>query len=352
MMNTTQTIICTDFLAELGEIIADFPSQSIYILTDTHSREYCLPKLMELSQLSGSHLITIPSGDEHKNIHSVMQVWEYLSSNKANRNSLLINLGGGVVTDLGGFVAATFKRGIEYLNISTTLLGAVDAATGAKTGINFLGLKNEIGSFAPARAVLINVDFFRTLDIFNIRSGYAEMLKHALIESSQAWEETLSFDLDCIDFDRLRGLLASNIRIKERIVAEDPKEQGLRKALNLGHTFGHAFESLSYTLKEPLLHGYAVVWGLVCELYLSHLKLAFPQKELTRFAALARECYGSFRPECQHYEALLELMTHDKKNDSEQINFTLLAAVGEPRINRSATREEIFECLDFLREGC
>jgi 3-dehydroquinate synthase len=302
-------------------------------------------------KLKGSHIICIPSGDENKNIDSAVQIWKYLSENGATRKSLMINLGGGMITDIGGFTASTFKRGLRYINVSTTLLGAVDAATGGKTGINFQGLKNEIGVFNPAEFVLINTDFFKTLDEKNIRSGYAEMIKHALIDTREEWESVLKFDLENINFDQLRVLLDRSIRIKERIVEADPYEANIRKALNLGHTFGHAFESWSYKTDKPVLHGYAVIWGLLCELYLSYIKLNFPKEELLRLKYLIKEYYGKFEFHCQQYEILFELMTHDKKNNSKEINFTLLADIGDIRIDQTASKEEIFECFDWFREG-
>lgn len=347
-MNQQLTKISNNFIAELDELIGTQKAENIFILTDTNTRELCLPALLLSEKLKGSHLICIPSGDESKDINSAISIWEYLSKNGANRKSLMINLGGGMITDIGGFTASTFKRGIRYLNISTTLLGAVDAATGGKTGINFRGLKNEIGVFAPAQAVLINIEFFKTLDDKNFRSGFAEMVKHALIDTRQEWIEILKFNLDTIDYEELRKLVDRNIRIKERIVAQDPKEQNIRKALNLGHTFGHAFESISYRKETPVLHGYAVMWGLLCELYLSHVKLNFPKDDLLKLKYLIKENYGTFNIECSDYEALHELMTHDKKNDSKDINFTLLSDIGVVYIDQTATKEEIFECFDFF----
>jgi len=350
-MSHSTTRICEDFISELNIVIGSQKAESVFVLTDENTQRLCLPTLMLSQKLKGCHFITIPSGDEHKNIDSAVEIWKYLSENGATRKSLMINLGGGVITDIGGFTASTFKRGIRYINVSTTLLGAVDAATGGKTGINFLGLKNEIGVFAPAESVLINVDFFRTLDDKNIRSGFAEMVKHALIDSTEEWENVLTFDLETIDFGKLKLLLDRTIRIKERIVEKDPFEANIRKALNLGHTFGHAFESWSYKTGKPALHGYAVMWGLLCELYLSFIKLDFPKDELLRLKYLIKEYYGTFEFSCKEYDSLFELMTHDKKNDSKEINFTLLAGVGDIHINQTATKEEIFECFDYYREG-
>ena len=351
MMTQPVTKICKDYISELNEAIGEIAPENIFILVDDITRELCLPQTLKSAKLNGSHVITIPSGDINKNIDSALIIWKYLSENNANRKSLLINLGGGMITDIGGFVASTFKRGIRYINISTTLLGAVDAATGGKTGINFLGLKNEIGVFAPASAVLINIDFFKTLDDKNLRSGFAEMVKHALIHTREEWNLLMRFNLESINFEELGALVASSVSIKEKIVEQDPFEKNIRKALNLGHTFGHAFESYSYKIEKPELHGYAVIWGILCELYLSHLKLNFPKEDLLQFKYLIKMYYGTFDFDCSDYELLFELMTHDKKNESTEINFTLLSDIGEIKINQSASKEEIFECLDFFA-GC
>lgn len=344
----SKTIITSNFTAELNELLDGCQSDNIFILTDDQTLEFCLPLVLKSARLKSSHIITINHGDEHKNIDSAVKIWSYLSENGATRKSLMINVGGGMITDIGGFTASTFKRGIPYVNISTTLLGAVDAATGGKTGINFMGFKNEIGVFSPAKSILINVDFFSTLDAKNLRSGFAEMVKHALIDSRESWNQILQFDLENINFNNLKNLLQFNINIKERIVTEDPKEHGIRKALNLGHTFGHAFETLSHKTGNPLLHGYAVAYGLVCELYLSYLKLGFPKEDFLKLKYFVKENYGSFNCDCKNYDDIMDLMKHDKKNESKDINFTLLSDVGEIKINQTATKEEIFECLDIL----
>lgn len=350
-MSDLNTKICEDLITELDNAIGNQEADSIFILTDENTKKYCLPTVLKSGKLSGSHIICIESGDKNKTIDSAITIWNYLTENGANRKSLMINLGGGMITDIGGFTASTFKRGIRYINISTTLLGAVDAATGGKTGINFAGYKNEIGTFAPAATVLINVDFFRTLDVYNLRSGYAEMVKHALIENVDEWKKILSFDLDELNFSILKQLLEKNIQIKERIVELDPHESNIRKALNLGHTFGHAFETYSYRANKPALHGYAVMWGLLCELYLSHIKLGFPKEELLKLKYLSNEFFGKLFFSCKNYDELFELMKHDKKNEKNEINFTLLSNIGNVEINQTATKEEIFECFDWFIEG-
>ena len=254
-----------------------------------------------------------------------------------------------MVTDLGGFAASTFKRGINYINIPTTLLAMVDASVGGKTGINFRGLKNEVGVFSNASTVILDTIFLKTLDAENIRSGYAEMLKHGLISNEQMWAELVTFELENPDFSKLSRMLADSVAVKQRIVTEDPLELGIRKALNLGHTAGHAFESFALK-QEPILHGYAVAYGLICELFLSTIKTDFPSDKMHQTVSFIKERYGKMTITCDDYPTLLELMTHDKKNVAGTINFTLLGGIGDIRINQTATKEEIYEALDFYRE--
>jgi 3-dehydroquinate synthase len=269
----------------------------------------------------------------------------------ATRHSLMVNLGGGMVTDLGGFAASTFKRGIPYINIPTTLLSMVDASVGGKTGINFGGLKNEIGVFNNARSVILDTIFLRTMDHENICSGYAEMLKHGLINNEEMWAELMNFSLELSDesLETLGRMVAESVAVKERIVTEDPTEHGIRKALNLGHTAGHAFESLALE-RKPVLHGYAVAWGMIVELYLCCVKTGFPQDKMRQTVAFIKENYGRMAITCDDYPHLIELMHHDKKNEGNSINFTLLGGFGDIRINQTATEEEIMEALDFYRE--
>ena len=334
---------------ELAAIVKALAVDRVFVLVDENTAECCLSRV-DLSEFN-PFVIKIKAGDEGKTIDAAIGIWNELVDNGATRSSLLINFGGGVVTDLGGFLAATFKRGMKFVNVPTTLLGVVDAATGGKTGVNFRGLKNEIGVFAEAEKVLIDTRFFETLDFKNRLSGYAEMVKHALIADPILLEQTLSYDLDLFDGGRLSLLLKQNLDIKESIVERDPKEKGQRKALNFGHTVGHAFESLSYEVSRPMLHGFAVMWGMVAELYLSFVKLKFDKNILLQILAFTKEYYGAFPYTCKQYDRLYELMTHDKKNSGGLINFTLLAGVGDVRINQNVTKEELFEALDYLREN-
>ncbi|MDR1526814.1 MAG: 3-dehydroquinate synthase [Dysgonamonadaceae bacterium] len=345
-----QIIRCTNIISDLTGFLHSLSYDGLFLLTDENTWKYSLPLIQEIPEIRFAKTISIPAGDENKTVDSLSQVWTFLSNSGANRKSLLVNLGGGMLTDLGGFAAATFKRGIRFINIPTTLLGAVDAAVGGKTGINFNGLKNEIGAFFPAMAVLIDSNFFKTLDTAHLLSGYAEMLKHALLDSPAVLDQILRFDLNTVDYHQLNDLLSESVLLKERIVQEDPTEQGIRKALNLGHTFGHAFESLSHAMKHPVAHGYAVAWGLVCELYLSFVKLGFDQKELMKIVRFIKENYGVFAFDCTHYSRLYEWMQHDKKNESSAVNFTLLRAVGDIAINQTADKKDIEEVLDFYRD--
>lgn len=360
-----QIIISNDIEHDLATAVAESEHDRVFVLTDDTTHECCLPKVAALLAQYDAVPITIPHGDQHKTLAALGDVWTALQQGGATRHSLLINLGGGMVTDLGGFAAATFKRGINFINIPTTLLAMVDAAVGGKTGVNFGGLKNEVGAFADARFVIINTCFLDTLDAENLCSGYAEMLKHALISDERMWAEHVNFDLSQPDLAELQRMVAESIAVKERIVTEDPHEHGIRKALNFGHTIGHALEEFALqhatpsggavvstaSKNRPLLHGYAVAFGLIGELYMSARKAGFPTERLHQTARFIRENYAQTEFTCNDYPTLLNLMRHDKKNTSGVINFTLLHNIGDIRINQTATDEEIREALDFIREG-
>lgn len=323
----------------------------IFLLMDETTARCCSPLVDEWTKLVGAQAIVIGATDAHKTLQTLSDVWRQLGDGGASRHSLLVNLGGGMVTDLGGFAASTFKRGIDFINIPTTLLAMVDAAVGGKTGINFNGLKNEVGVFNESRAVVVCADFLRTLDRENLASGFAEMLKHALLESEQMLAEHLNCSLENPDYALLQCLVEQSIGVKQRVVEADPHEKGLRKALNLGHTIGHALESLALEQGRPVLHGYAVAWGLVCELYLSVVSQGFPMEKMRQTVRFVRENYGTFNFGCEHYEQLYAYMLHDKKNKGGRISLTLLADVGDIRLDCHAEREDIFASFDFLREG-
>ena len=343
-------IISQEINKELSAAIASTAHDKLFVLTDTTTHKFCLPLVAGNESLRGAIHISIGPTDSHKTLDTLASVWTLMSSQGGTRHSLLVNIGGGMVTDLGGFAASTFKRGINYINVPTTLLSMVDASVGGKTGINFNGLKNEIGVFNQPKKVIIDTEFLKTLDSENIRSGYAEMLKHGLISDNNHLHSLLDFDLDNPDLRLLGEMVGRSVEVKERIVESDPLEHGIRKALNLGHTVGHSFESLALR-RCPVLHGYAVAWGLICELYLSCAKCGFPTITMRQCIQFIKNHYGEFSISCDDYPELYEYMTHDKKNTSGIVNFTLLGDVGDIRINQTADKEEIYEMLDFFRDG-
>lgn len=347
-----QQIIKSDHLVnDVEKAILKIPHDKLFILTDENTHSHCLPLLTGISLLQEAKEIVIPAGDSNKTIENLSRVWQLLTENGATRHSLLVNLGGGMITDLGGFAAATFKRGINYINIPTTLLGAVDASVGGKTGINFEGYKNEIGSFYPSASVIISPDFFHSLDRSAILSGYAEMTKHALIHSNEEWEELLAYSFDQIDYSRLSELVVRSVKIKQDVVEKDPFERNIRKALNFGHTTAHAFESFAMHSEKPVPHGYAVAWGMIVELWLSHRLCGFPKEKLQRTVRFIQEHYGAFPITCGHYETLYEIARHDKKNIGNTIHFTLLSDIGELQIDQTAEKELLFEAFDFYRDS-
>ena len=323
-MKQQKVIISKNLHETLSAAVGECTHDCLLVLVDETTKECCLPVVKDFDCMQEAKVITIGATDSHKTLDTLSHVWSEMQRYGATRHSLMVNLGGGMVTDLGGFAASTFKRGIPYINIPTTLLSMVDASVGGKTGINFGGLKNEIGVFNNARCVILDTTFLQTLDNENVLSGYAEMLKHGLISDEQTWAE----------------LLRNEAEVNSAAFAA---------ALNLGHTAGHAFESLALE-RKPILHGYAVAYGLVVELYLCCIKTGFPQDKMRQTVNFIKEHYGRMTITCDDYPHLLELMHHDKKNVGSDINFTLLGNIGDIRINQTATEDEIKEALDFYRE--
>ncbi len=333
--------LCSNPVGDLNELIGKISPDKVFLLTDNHTQQHCLPLIKGVKGISEQQTISISAGDNHKNTEALTSVWHMLSAGGASRHSLLINLGGGMPCDLGGFAAATYKRGIPFINLPTTLLSMVDASVGGKTGINFNGFKNEIGAFRIADMVLIHTPFLKTLDKNNLLSGYAEMIKHSLIDTPETLNQLLSIDPSSISVELLADLVAGSVLVKDRYVEEDPLEKGIRKALNLGHTIGHAFESLAMKKKRPALHGYAVAWGIIPEIKLAVQKKGFPAETADKTEKYIYELFGHHGFSPDDFDDLFTLMQHDKKNRGDRINFTLLSQVGVPEIDIHCSKEEI-----------
>ena len=334
-------IFTNDVMAAIGQIEARGGHNLTVWIADENTASF----------MPAANLITIPAGDDNKTLETVTRIWDAMERMGVTRRSLVVNMGGGMVTDVGGFAAATFKRGVRFVNVPTTLLGAVDAAVGGKTGFNYHGLKNEIGAFAPARDVIISTCFFDTLPLREMKSGFAEVLKHAMLSDRSEFLRLLDHDFTApIDHEDLLERLRRSVQVKVDIVARDPNETGEREALNLGHTVGHAFESLSMKRGNLVPHGYAVAWGLVTEAVLSHIKFKFPSEDVHRLGAFVRDNYRDFPFTCDDYDDLMELMRHDKKSRDGEITCTLLAAVGDYRISQTVSCDDMTAALDILRD--
>ncbi len=342
-------MITHDLDLALREVVAMVPREQVFVLVDDNTLTHCLPLLQRTLFLPLSQVCTIPCGDENKTLATVEKVWQFLFDHGATRHSVLFNLGGGYVSDLGGFAASTFKRGMKYVNVPTTLLAAIDAALGGKTGFNYYGIKNGIGLFAKPERVILSLEFMKTLPAKEFLSGYAEMLKHALISSPLELNRVLGYDPGKTDLEELEFLIERSVVIKNYIVENDPTETGIRKSLNFGHTIGHALEQHSIDTGEVMPHGYAVFYGMLAEMYLSHIRLGFKKEVITQCLPLLYEYYGRPVCSCKDLQQLVLLMHHDKKNTStHSINLTLLQAVGNCRIDQECSDTEVLEALDWL----
>ncbi|MEI6138739.1 MAG: 3-dehydroquinate synthase [Mariniphaga sp.] len=345
-------LVTQDLEKDLGVIISRYPKDKVFLVTEQTCDEFCVPLIAQAAGFDHLKKVVIPSGEENKKLSSVERIWLFLSQNGADRKSLVVNLGGGMLTDLGGFAASTMKRGMDFINIPTTLLSQVDASVGGKTGFNFNGLKNEIGVINQPTNVFIDTRFLQTIDYQNFNSGFAEMVKHGLIFDAEHLEEVINYDLHNRDYVLLRKIIANSVAIKDSFVFRDPYEVGIRKALNFGHTVGHAFESLAMESESPLLHGYAVAYGMIVELYLSHIKCMLKAETLNHYAYWLIKTYGKYPINESHFEALYQFMTHDKKNESGAVNFTLIPSVGKVSINQICGKDIIFEALRFFNHLC
>lgn len=332
----------------LNQHIEQNDFSKIFILVDNNTHECCLPYfLSNLEHSDNIEVIEIEAGEIHKTIDICVGVWNTLSELDGDRKSLLINIGGGVVTDLGGFVASTFKRGIAYVNIPTSLLAMVDASVGGKTGVDLGTLKNQIGVISTPDMVLIDTKYLDTLPQEQMRSGLAEMLKHGLISNEIYWNKFTNFsELTLEDLD---ALIYESVLIKKAVVDADPFENSLRKTLNFGHTLGHAIESyfLSNPNKKDLLHGEAIAIGMVLALYVSNKLVGFPEQKAQNIKDLLRKYYGKVAFEDSDFKPIIELLKYDKKNSHGNINFVLLKDIGKAKIDCLVEEDLILEAFEY-----
>ncbi len=336
-----------DSLIELQNQLASF--KRLFVLVDVNTLKKCLPVIEKiLPEQMELQTLAISPGEINKNINTATLLWKQLLKLNATRDDLLINLGGGVVSDIGAFVAATFKRGIPFINIPTTLLGMTDGAIGGKAGIDFEGAKNMIGVFAHPKSVFIYPPFLQTLESRQVRNGFAEIIKHALIFQSNLWQELQSFSFNEIPNEKL---IADAVKNKIDIVRTDPIEKGIRKTLNFGHTIGHAIESWSLLNdRNPLLHGEAIAAGMICEAWLSNQKTGLSQKELQSICDLILKQYPKYIIPKSSFNHLMELIWQDKKNTQDHIQFSLLKSIGDCKYNVNCSEQDIIASINFYSD--
>jgi 3-dehydroquinate synthase len=331
----------------LNQYIAQKKYSTVFVLTDAHSHEYCAPHFLSLLETTAPvEIIEIEPGESMKTIQTCVELWTLLTEMGADRKSLLINLGGGVITDLGGFVAATFKRGIDFIHIPTTLLGMVDAAIGGKNGVDLGLLKNQVGVIHNPKLLLIDSTYLQTLPARQMRSGLAEMFKHGLIYDAHYWAQ-LSH-LSNLDLNDLDALVYRSVAIKNEIVSQDPTENGIRKALNFGHTLGHAIESHFLNSDTPLLHGEAIALGMLMEAFISHQKGYLSAADLQAIKTGLQTIFPPFTITEEDQLYIREYLIHDKKNEYGQIQFALLEGIGKTRLHEIVENEIITAAFDFL----
>ena len=332
----------------LNDLIANNKYSSLFIIVDEHTNELCLSKFLpQLAAEVPIEIIEIESGEGIKNITTCVEIWSILSDLGADRKSAIINLGGGVITDIGGFIASTFKRGIDFINVPTTLLGMVDASIGGKNGVDLGNLKNQIGVINVPQLLLIDTSFLETLPQREMRSGLAEMMKHGLIYDKNYWQQFL--DLSQLNFDDLDPLIYRSVEIKNEIVKQDPTENGIRKALNFGHTLGHGIESHFLETETPLLHGEAIAIGMILESYISKEKGLLTNEEFNEIKYIITNLFDEHLITDNDVQAIQDLLIHDKKNEYGKVQFALLNGIGKIIINQSVENELIISSFKDYR---
>jgi 3-dehydroquinate synthase len=330
---------------DLRTLLSQLAYSKIFILADSNTQEYCLPIILPALEGNNNYFIVAP-GEKNKTIETCTKIWAAMTEAQLDRKALVVNLGGGVISDMGGFCASIYKRGIRFVNIPTTLLSQVDASVGGKLGVDFGGLKNHLGVFNEPEAVLISTKFLETLPEKELRSGFAEVIKHGMIRdkayfaslNNQNWKQS-----------NWQNLIRHSVEIKKAVVQADPKEAGLRKILNFGHTIGHAFETFYLDSEKHLLHGEAITLGMICEAWLSKQKLGLSAKELELITQTFLKIYGKIEIQQGEIEPVLNLCIQDKKNEGSTLMFSLLNAIGDCTFNIPVSREEIRDSIIYYQ---
>jgi len=348
-MKAADSITFLNSLSEINAFLKGRKYSRHVILVDENTRACCLPLLLnEVPILNEAFIIEIPAGEENKTLETCQLIWEQLLKQNIDRNALLINLSGGVITDMGGFIASAYKRGIPFVNIPTTLLAMVDASAGGKTGIDFNNHKNAVGFFREAENVFIYSHFLKTLSDEELLSGYAEVVKHALISDATLWKELLQ--LNPLKVKDWKQIIERSVAVKQKIVRQDYKETGLRKVLNFGHTIGHALESYSLRKKKPMLHGHAVALGMMAESYLSMILCKFPVEDFAEINAYLLQHYGKYCSVNLSYKSLEKYLLNDKKNSNGNFQFSLIEQIGKPVFNISCSEQDVKNALRHLKD--
>jgi 3-dehydroquinate synthase len=330
----------------LNLFLSESNYSNLFVIVDSNTNSFCLSKFLPfLATELTIEIVEFEAGEPNKNIETCVELWHILTELGADRKSLVLNLGGGVVTDLGGFVASTFKRGVDFIHIPTTLLSMVDASVGGKTGVDLGNLKNQVGVINVPKMVLIDTQYLETLSKAELRSGLAEMLKHGLIYDKSYWEKFLN--LESLDFTDLDALIYRSVEIKNEIVMQDPTEKNIRKALNFGHTLGHAIESyfLENNTKKSLLHGEAIAVGMILESFISLKKNLIQEKEYQQIKTTIKSIYEDVVFQEEDIQPIIELLIHDKKNEYGTIQFALIEGIGTIKINQSVENELILKAF-------
>ena len=335
------SVVIDSISSSLPQFLSQNSYSKVMVLVDQNTKKFCYPLVKEF--LPAHKVITIKSGEEHKNLDTCQQIWEEMTQNALDRHALLINLGGGVIGDMGGFCASTYKRGIDFIQIPTTLLSQVDASVGGKLGIDFQGLKNHIGVFTLPKTVLIDAVFLNTLSEAERRSGFAEIVKHCLIRDKAKWNEIRVKDIEEQDF---LDLIKHSVEIKKQVVAEDPTEKGLRKILNFGHTLGHAIETY-FLEKKKLLHGEAVAVGMIAEAYISFEKKMIDEATLSQIEEFLFSVYGQVRIEASEFDSIINLTLQDKKNKGKVVRASLLDGIGSCQFDIPISKAEMKKSLNY-----